>query len=183
MSNSSIWSIDKTLSGSTTPDQSWPWSNGNEGVLHIPKSPRKEPRHKVVWCHIRGTRFGSLISQLRCRWCILHHQPTGLFSVCDEVYDFAGYIEHFSEFCYSYLWYYVIGLFVVNPCHAYIFRLVFTSLKMCWSTFKRPAVPLEPLRYPFCSSGNHPLYSSECSFSSLITLRLLLLLSLLMILL
>ena len=37
MSNSSIWHIDKTLSGITTPSQNAPGSNGNEGVLHIPQ--------------------------------------------------------------------------------------------------------------------------------------------------
>ena len=31
----SIWLIDKTLSGATTPDQSRPGSNGKERVLHI----------------------------------------------------------------------------------------------------------------------------------------------------
>ena len=35
---SSIWPIDKTLSGDTTPGQSWPGSDGNEGVLHISQS-------------------------------------------------------------------------------------------------------------------------------------------------
>ena len=38
MSNSFIWSIDRTLSGATTSGQSGPGSNGNEGVLHIHKS-------------------------------------------------------------------------------------------------------------------------------------------------
>ena len=38
MSNSSIWSIDKTLSGATTLGQSGPGSDGNEGVLRIPQS-------------------------------------------------------------------------------------------------------------------------------------------------
>ena len=33
----SIWPIDKTLSGTTTPSQSRLGSNGNEGVLHIPQ--------------------------------------------------------------------------------------------------------------------------------------------------
>ena len=37
MSNSSIWFIDKTLSGATTLDQSGPGSNVNEGVLHFPQ--------------------------------------------------------------------------------------------------------------------------------------------------
>ena len=34
----SIWPIDKTLSGSTTPGQSRPGSDGKEGVLYIPQS-------------------------------------------------------------------------------------------------------------------------------------------------
>ena len=35
---SSIWPIDRTLSCATTPDQSGPKSDGNEGILHIPQS-------------------------------------------------------------------------------------------------------------------------------------------------
>ena len=35
MLNSSIWPIDRTLSGITTPDLSGSGSNGNERVLHI----------------------------------------------------------------------------------------------------------------------------------------------------
>ena len=38
MSNSSIWPIDMTLSGATTPGQSGPGSDGNEGVLRIPQN-------------------------------------------------------------------------------------------------------------------------------------------------
>ena len=38
MSNSSIWPIDGTLLGATTPGQSWPGSDGNGEVLHIPQS-------------------------------------------------------------------------------------------------------------------------------------------------
>ena len=38
MSNSSIWSIDRILSGPTTLDQSEPENNGNEEVLHIPQN-------------------------------------------------------------------------------------------------------------------------------------------------
>ena len=40
MSNSSIWPIDGTLSGATTPGQSGPGSHDIEGVLHIPQSSR-----------------------------------------------------------------------------------------------------------------------------------------------
>ena len=35
---SSIWPIDRTLSGATTPGQSRPGGDGNEGVFHIPQS-------------------------------------------------------------------------------------------------------------------------------------------------
>ena len=35
---SSIWPIDRALLGATTPGLSGPWSDGNEEVLHIPRS-------------------------------------------------------------------------------------------------------------------------------------------------
>ena len=40
MQFSSIWPIDRTLSGATTPGLSGPGSDGNEGVLHIPQASR-----------------------------------------------------------------------------------------------------------------------------------------------
>ena len=42
MSNSTIWLIDRTLSGATTPGQSGPRSNVKKGVLHIPESSKTE---------------------------------------------------------------------------------------------------------------------------------------------
>ena len=36
--NSSIWPIDRTLTDTTSPDQSWTGSNDNEEVLLIPQS-------------------------------------------------------------------------------------------------------------------------------------------------
>ena len=38
MSNSFIWPIDWIVSGATTPGQSEPGSDSNEGVLRIPQS-------------------------------------------------------------------------------------------------------------------------------------------------
>ena len=38
MQFSSLWPIDRTLSSATTPVQSGPEINANEGVLHIPQS-------------------------------------------------------------------------------------------------------------------------------------------------
>ena len=40
--NNSIWPMDKGLTGTTTPGQSWPGSNGNEKVLYIPRAPKLE---------------------------------------------------------------------------------------------------------------------------------------------
>ena len=46
---SSIWPIDRTLSGATTPDQSGPGSDGNEGYSAFPKAPAlQEPHHLIV---------------------------------------------------------------------------------------------------------------------------------------
>ena len=46
---SSIWIIDNTLSGATTPDQSGPESDGNKGVLIIPEFPALlEPHSQLV---------------------------------------------------------------------------------------------------------------------------------------
>ena len=47
------------LSGATTPGQSGPGSDGNEGVLRIPQSPvLLEPPHQIVSFHIQDTRCG-----------------------------------------------------------------------------------------------------------------------------
>ena len=45
MSLTSIWPIDKTLSGATTPGQSGYGNNGNEGALHITQS---SSNHQIV---------------------------------------------------------------------------------------------------------------------------------------
>ena len=43
--NSSIWPIDGTLTGTSSPNQSGPESNSHEGVLHILQILRVEPHH------------------------------------------------------------------------------------------------------------------------------------------
>ena len=55
----SIWPIDRTLLHGTTPGQSWPESNDNEGLLHISQMPMalaspsdglmSNPGRKLVW--------------------------------------------------------------------------------------------------------------------------------------
>ena len=49
MQFSSIWPIDRALSGATTPSQSEPGNDGNEGVPTFPKAPAlQEPHYQIV---------------------------------------------------------------------------------------------------------------------------------------
>ena len=49
LSNGSIWPVDRTLSGTTTPGLTAPGSDGNEEVLRIPQAPALlEPHHQIV---------------------------------------------------------------------------------------------------------------------------------------
>ena len=58
MSNSSIWSIDRTLSGIPTPGLSEPESDGNEKDSEFPKAPALlKPHHQIVLCHNQDTRL------------------------------------------------------------------------------------------------------------------------------
>ena len=58
MQFSSIWPINRTLSGTNTPGQSRPRSDGYErGTLHSPKAPALlKPHQQIVLCHIPDTR-------------------------------------------------------------------------------------------------------------------------------
>ena len=74
---SSIWPIDKSLSGATIPDQSGHESNGNKEVLCIPKTPALlEPHRHTVYFNIQDTRWESLFPLQRCSRCILESQLT-----------------------------------------------------------------------------------------------------------
>ena len=58
---SSIWPIDKTILGATTPGFSGLESDGNEGVICIPESSSiMEPHHQIILYHIHDTRWGVL---------------------------------------------------------------------------------------------------------------------------
>ena len=45
--NNSIWPIDGILTGTITPGQSGPESNGNEGIFHTPQTPRASPSDAI----------------------------------------------------------------------------------------------------------------------------------------
>ena len=86
MLNSSIWSIDRILSGATTLGQSGPGSNCNEGVLHILQSSKigASPSDCLLSYlrHLLENR--DLTPQQRCSQCILQPQPIGLDGKCKQ---------------------------------------------------------------------------------------------------
>ena len=71
MSNNSIWLIDGTLTGATTPGQSGPASNDNEGVLHILQSSRTGAPSEF------SIMSRTLNPLQRCSQCIQQPQQTG----------------------------------------------------------------------------------------------------------
>ena len=56
--NRSVWPIDRTQTGTTTPGQSGSGNNGNEGVLHILQTPEQEPHYQMQFNVLLRTHFG-----------------------------------------------------------------------------------------------------------------------------
>ena len=86
---SSIWPIDRTLSGATTPGQSGPWSDSKDGVLRIPQSS----------CITGASPSDCLVSCQDTRWDggLLQPQPTGrvedwVNTFKPEVWPFFSYL-------------------------------------------------------------------------------------------
>ena len=70
--------MDRALSGATTPGQSGPGSNGNEGVLRIPQSSNTagtSPSDCLVLYPGHSLGWGGLTPLQRCSQCILQPQP------------------------------------------------------------------------------------------------------------
>ena len=61
----SIWSIDSTLSGATTPGQSGRGSDGNKGVLHIPQSSSINEASPYKSCVTSRTLVGGVLPLCR----------------------------------------------------------------------------------------------------------------------
>ena len=49
--------MDKVLSGSTTPEESAPGSDGNEGVLHIPQNSSLAVAQRIEVLSLYGSRW------------------------------------------------------------------------------------------------------------------------------
>ena len=75
MSKSSIWPIDRSLLGATTPGQSGPGSDGNKVVLSILQSSNITGAYPSD--HIRDTHWKVRGPMQRCNLYILQTQPTG----------------------------------------------------------------------------------------------------------
>ena len=74
---SSIRSIDRTLSGATTPGLSGPESDGNEGVLRIPQSSSITGTSALDYLvSYQDTRCWGLTRLQRCSRCIIQLRPT-----------------------------------------------------------------------------------------------------------
>ena len=76
----SIWLIDRTLSGATTPGQSGPGSDGNEGAIHIPQSSSitgSSPSDCLVSYSRHSLVGGGLTRRQRSSRYVLQPQPTG----------------------------------------------------------------------------------------------------------
>ena len=77
MSNSSIWPIDRTLSGATTPGQVVPGSNAYEEVS-IPQGSPSDFFNIILGTFIGG---GGLTLLQRCSLCILQPQSNGFIKI------------------------------------------------------------------------------------------------------
>ena len=78
MSNSYLWPIDRILLGATTPGQSEPGSDDNEGVLRIPQSSSiSGASPSDIFCGISRTLVREVLTPIqRCSPCILQFQQT-----------------------------------------------------------------------------------------------------------
>ena len=107
---SSVWLIDRTISGVTILGQSGPGSNGNEGVLCISQNSSitgTSPSDCLV--SYPGHSFWGLTTLQRCSQCILQH-PNRL----DNFANVSHCIKTFDKAWYC-LWYDIQGLLVPKP--------------------------------------------------------------------
>ena len=90
----SIWPIDRTLSGATSPCQSEAGSNGNERVLHIPQISKAGSSPSDCFMSYPGHSFcgGYLIPQQRWSWCIQYKNAKNFL-----IFSFHFFIFQFPK--------------------------------------------------------------------------------------
>ena len=99
MSNSSIWPIDRNLSGAITPGQSGSGSVGNEEILHIPQHYRSLTIRLFTVISRTFIGWGSLTPLQRCS--LYSTAPTNSFNM-DNLDDYQNCKDDyiFSKPCY-----------------------------------------------------------------------------------
>ena len=92
------------------------------------------------------------------------------YGFCDVFLWLCRVSCSFQTIYYPELWNHC-GVFVVNSCHSYIFRLAFHSLRTNWIKYSKSTASLFSLWHPFCSSEKCSLHSSEEYFSPVFDVR------------
>ena len=104
---SSIWPIDGTSSGTTTPSESEPRSNDYEGVLHIPQSSSiigatrsdglaSYSGHSLGWW---WSSYTSIEIQLAFVWVLWHINHCKLVNPKSSLNIYIKYIWFVNTFC------------------------------------------------------------------------------------
>ena len=107
MSNPSIWPINRTLSGVTTPSQSRHGSDGKEGVPHIPQnSSITGASPSDLFYVISGHSLGAVLLLCRdihkntrnhltvCKWITNKSYMYIHLTVCKQMIDVTGLLLH-----------------------------------------------------------------------------------------
>ena len=101
MSNSSIWPIDQTLSGATTPGQSGPGSDDNEGVLIIlQNSSIAGASLSVCLVSLSGHLWGEFYSYVKMQSVystVPANWTSAIFKKCDAYPMFQGLDDYITN--------------------------------------------------------------------------------------
>ena len=123
-----IWTMNRTLSGDNTLEQSVPGSNGNEGVVHVPSN--RQGRSLIIWwlndisktfvvgiLPLCSNAVGVYWSPSQMGWYMYIHEYIYLsiitdygeivvFSKCDKMIKISGQVDKsniYKEFNYNIL--------------------------------------------------------------------------------
>ena len=103
MSDSSIWTIDKTLSGSCIPGRGEPGSDGSEGVLRIHQS------SSITGVSSSNSLVGGGLPPLqRCHQSIFQPQPPKLYKSEALLSDRPSHTAYLSLFWNGAKWYLIL---------------------------------------------------------------------------
>ena len=121
----------------------------------------------MVKAHVFGISLSGF-SALRMFYSSSKSHFSIFHDFLEEFYLYAWYYVPFQTIS---MWDHIIGLFVINPHHSYIFRHILLSLRMYGSVYSKSPVTLVPLWNPFTFSvlarNRPPISSVLLGFSTL----------------